>query len=50
MTQEHQRLEENRERGAHWKRWGPYVTERQAGWTGLLAKLMQQYGQRGEEV
>ena len=30
-TQEEQRLEEDRQRTAHWKRWGPYVTERQWG-------------------
>jgi hypothetical protein len=30
-TQEEQRLEEDRQRRAHWKRWGPYVTERQWG-------------------
>ncbi len=31
MTQEHQRLEEDRARSAHWKRWGPYLSERQWG-------------------
>jgi len=30
-TQEEQRLEEARERKAHWKRWGPYLSERQWG-------------------
>jgi len=28
VTAEEQRLEESRERKAHWKRWGPYVSER----------------------
>ena len=31
MTQEEQRLEENRQRKANWKRWGPYLSERQWG-------------------
>jgi hypothetical protein len=31
MTLEEQRLEESRQRRAHWKRWGPYVSERQWG-------------------
>ncbi len=31
MTPEHQRLEESRERKVHWKRWGPYLSERQWG-------------------
>ena len=31
MTAEHQRLEESRERVAHWKRWGPYLSERAWG-------------------
>ena len=31
MTPEHQRLEESRQRRAHWKRWGPYLSERQWG-------------------
>jgi hypothetical protein len=31
MTAEERRLEEARERRAHWKRWGPYVSERQWG-------------------
>jgi Glycosyl hydrolase family 63 C-terminal domain len=30
MTSEERRLEESRDRQAHWKRWGPYVSER--GW------------------
>jgi len=29
MTQEEQRLEESRQRKVHWKRWGPYLSERQ---------------------
>ncbi|HEV2306482.1 MAG TPA: hypothetical protein VGR93_13240 [Candidatus Acidoferrales bacterium] len=31
MTQEEQRLEEDRLRKVHWKRWGPYLSERQWG-------------------
>ncbi|AFZ32262.1 hypothetical protein Glo7428_3805 [Gloeocapsa sp. PCC 7428] len=31
MTQEEIRLEENRTRQAYWKRWGPYLSERQWG-------------------
>ena len=31
MTREEQRLKESRERVAHWKRWGPYVSERAWG-------------------
>ncbi|HEY3068150.1 MAG TPA: glucosidase, partial [Methylomirabilota bacterium] len=31
MTQEHQRLEEDRRRTAYWRRWGPYLSERQWG-------------------
>src|SRR5262245_15486480 len=31
MTQEEKRLEEARERRAHWKHWGPYLTERAWG-------------------
>jgi hypothetical protein len=31
MTQEHLRLEAARARTAHWKRWGPYLAERQWG-------------------
>ncbi|NET35853.1 MAG: glucosidase [Cyanothece sp. SIO1E1] len=31
MTQEEQRLEASRNRTAHWKRWGPYLSERQWG-------------------
>ncbi|HEX2712128.1 MAG TPA: hypothetical protein VHM88_07890, partial [Candidatus Acidoferrales bacterium] len=31
MTAEEQRLEESRERKVHWKRWGPYLSERQWG-------------------
>lgn len=31
MTREHQRLEESRQRKVHWKRWGPYLSERQWG-------------------
>jgi hypothetical protein len=31
MTQEQRRLEESRERKVHWKRWGPYLSERAWG-------------------
>ena len=31
MTQEELRLHEDRERKANWKRWGPYLSERQWG-------------------
>ncbi len=31
ISQEEQRLEESRERRAHWKRWGPYLSERAWG-------------------
>jgi hypothetical protein len=31
MTHEEQRLEESRQRLAHWKRWGPYLSERHWG-------------------
>jgi hypothetical protein len=31
MTAEHIRLEESRERRVHWKRWGPYLSERAWG-------------------
>ena len=30
MTAEHRRLEDARTRTTHWKRWGPYVSDR--GW------------------
>ncbi|MGH9445901.1 MAG: MGH1-like glycoside hydrolase domain-containing protein, partial [Terriglobia bacterium] len=29
MTQEEKRLEESRQRKVNWKRWGPYLSERQ---------------------
>ena len=31
MTPEHQRLEDSKQRLVHWKRWGPYLSERQWG-------------------
>jgi hypothetical protein len=31
LTAEERRLEESRDRKAHWKRWGPYVSERAWG-------------------
>jgi len=31
MTAEHKRLDQSRDRTAHWKRWGPYLSERAWG-------------------
>ena len=31
MTREEQRLEQSENRSAHWKRWGPYLSERAWG-------------------
>ncbi len=31
MTKEEERLQESRDRKSHWKRWGPYLSERQWG-------------------
>jgi len=31
VTKEEQRLQEDRQRKANWKRWGPYLSERQWG-------------------
>src|SRR5438105_8272351 len=31
MTEEHRRLEQATRRSAHWRRWGPYLSERQWG-------------------
>jgi len=31
MTKEEIRLQQSRERRAHWKRWGPYLSERAWG-------------------
>ena len=31
MTREHERLLEDRQREQNWKRWGPYLSERQWG-------------------
>src|SRR5690348_669884 len=31
MTREHERIEQDRARRANWKRWGPYLSERQWG-------------------
>ena len=31
MTREHARLQESRDRTKHWKRWGPYLSERAWG-------------------
>jgi hypothetical protein len=39
LTQEEKRLQEDRERTRYWKKWGPYVAERQwaTGWSDLSA-------------
>ena len=44
MTAEEKRLEESRNRHSHWKRWGPYVSER--AW-GLCAKTTANTVRRG---
>src|SRR6266700_106403 len=31
MTPEHERLDQSRQHSAHWKRWGPYLSERAWG-------------------
>ena len=31
MTAEHRRLDASRSRDTHWKRWGPYVSDRAWG-------------------
>src|SRR5262245_18290736 len=31
MTREERRLDEDRQRSAYWKRWGPYLAERRGG-------------------
>ena len=41
MTSEEQRLEEARQRTKHWKRWGPYLSER--AW-GTVREDYSQYG------
>lgn len=38
LTQEEKRLKEDRERTRYWKRWGPYVAERQWA-TGLSSSV-----------
>ena len=43
MTSEERRRREDRERRAHWKRWSG--ASHQTGWTGLVAKLLQQSGE-----
>ena len=45
MTQEEIRLQESRERRKHWKRWGPYVSER--AW-GTVREDYSQYGNAWE--
>ena len=42
VTHEHQRLLEDRQRTANWKRWGPYLSERQ--W----ATVREDYSEKGE--
>jgi hypothetical protein len=39
LTQEEKRLKEDRERTKYWKKWGPYVAERQWA-TGAPAHLL----------
>lgn len=34
LTTEEQRLKSDRDRSAYWKRWGPYLSERQ--WVGCI--------------
>lgn len=36
MTAEEERLAQDRDRTAYWKRWGPYLSERQ----GSVAKML----------
>ena len=31
MTEEEKRLQDNRERKTHWRRWSPYLADRQWG-------------------
>ncbi len=45
MTAEDKRLEESRDRRSHWKRWGPYVSER--AW-GTVREDYSQYGNAWE--
>ncbi len=47
MTAEQQRLEEARDRRAHWKRWGPYLSER--SW-GTVREDYSAYGTAWEHV
>ncbi|KAH3113591.1 hypothetical protein KXW11_003213, partial [Aspergillus fumigatus] len=42
LTQEEQRLKEDRERTRYWKKWGPYVAERQ--W----ATVREDYSENGD--
>ena len=42
MTNEEKRLEESRTKKAHWRRWGPYLSERQWG------TVREDYSQKGE--
>lgn len=42
LTEEEKRLKEDRERTKYWKKWGPYVSERQWS-TGMLASLSRSY-------
>src|ERR1700732_7728 len=41
MTQEEQRLRDSKERVGYWKRWGPYLSERQWG------TVREDYSRRG---
>jgi hypothetical protein len=41
LTEEEKRLKEDRERTRYWKRWGPYVAERQWATGGLIIELIE---------
>ncbi|MEP7363590.1 MAG: glucosidase, partial [Acidobacteriota bacterium] len=47
FTKEEQRLEESRDRSAHWKRWGPYLSER--AW-GTVREDYSAYGEAWEHL
>jgi hypothetical protein len=38
LTEEEKRLQEDRKREKYWKKWGPYVAERQWA-TGILLRI-----------
>ncbi|RSL51636.1 hypothetical protein CEP54_011309 [Fusarium duplospermum] len=43
LTEEERRLKEDRDRTKYWKKWGPYVAERQWA-TGMITALMEMPG------